>query len=378
MESNKEKTLVCITIRGSQSLEDWVITDFIDGSGVGFTNSALYLADELDEYLVENAGYSYEHKEDFVFLITGHSLGGAVAAYLTELCITQDIIPQENMFVYTFAAPRYFTNILKQYKNLFEVINKWDIVPNVGYPGSPLGTGHDGIFVEFTPYESVKFVNYLNRWFPDFILLPIDKQHNHSTETYMAQLLANPPSVGLTKFLGKSYFISVRCPVNVELYDSNDTLIAKITNNIIDESVTSDSVFCKIEGDEKYLFVQSDEEVYLKLIGNDSGTMEYSVQKLKALDEVTTEDDFVTYKDVVLENGKEFHSNITEENGSSNVTLYVVDPETQKPIKSVELDGNENNLVEEGHIWLYIVGAILIVIVIAAVVLIFRKKHKKQ
>lgn len=374
----KLKTLVAVVVRGSKSPADWVITDAIDGTGVGFTNSALYLADELDRYLVENAGYTQEHKEDFVFLITGHSLGGAVAAYLTELCIMNNIVPQENVFSYTFAAPRYFTNVFKQYKNLFEVINKWDIVPNIGYPGSPLGTGHDGVFVEFIPYNSMDFANFLNKWFPDFILFPFDKQHNHGTEIYMAQLLANPPSVGLKKGLSKSYFISVRCPVNVEFYDSDGTLLAKVVNNKVDEDITNDSVFCNVDGDEKYFFVESDKEIYVKLTGTDSGTMEYSVQSLKAVDEVVTEDDFVTYETVELEAGKIFFSEISEKNNSTDINLYVVDPETNKPIKSVGLDGTESRIAEKNHTWFFISTAVIIVVVAIIFVFIFQKRHKKQ
>ena len=45
---------------------------------------------------------------------------------------------------------------------------------------------------------------------------------------------------------------------------------------------------------EKYFFVESDKEIYVKFTGTDSGTMEYSIQKLKPVDEVVTTRDFIT------------------------------------------------------------------------------------
>lgn len=157
----------------------------------------------------------------------------------------------------------------------------------------------------------------------------------------MAFLLTRADFVETEKIAEKSYIISVRCPVDVEVYDTDDTLIAKITNNIIDDSVTNTNVFCKVEGDEKYIFVESDKEIYVRIIGTDSGVMEYGVQKLKAPDEITTDDDFTTYKTVSLEKGKEFYSDITEKKGTADISLYVVDSKTKQPIKTVELDGTE-------------------------------------
>lgn len=372
------KTLVCTTVRGSTSAEDWLISDFIDGPGSGFTSSTISLVNELTNYLVEYTDYTQESKDDFVLLITGHSLGGAVASYLTTLCISHNLVPQENVFAYTFAAPRYFTDISKQYDNLFEVINKWDIVPNLGFPGNYLGTGHDGVFVQFTPSNDDQFLEHLNKWIPVILLDNMDKINNHVSETYMAQLLSNPPSVGLKKVLRKSFFVSVRCPVNVEVYNSDGNLLSRVINNTVDESIDDNCVSCMVEGDKKYLYIETDKEIHLKLTGTSSGTMEYSVQKLKSADDVVTANDFITYETVELEEGKTFYSEISNNDDIAEVNLYVVDPETNKPVKSVGLDGKETNLAKESHIWLYIVGAVFIALIIVIIVLIFRKKHKKQ
>lgn len=376
--NGKTKKLISVTVRGSQTIfADWLCTDFVDGALNGFTYSTEFVYQALSNY-IKAQGLTSVSKEDTIFLITGHSLGGAVAAKLTTECISRGLSLQNNTYTYTFAAPRY-SNETKQnkYGNVFELISKYDVVPNLGYPGNLIGTSHYGEWKEFDTNLVSGFYNYWNMW-NSGILLVNDKINNHNITAYMAFLLTKADFVEIEKTAQKSYLISVRCPVDVELYDTDDTLIAKITNNIIDDSVTNTGVFCKVEGDEKYIFVESDKEIYVRLIGTDSGTMEYGVQKLKSLDEVTTEDNFITYKIVSLENGKEFCSYVTEKNGLANVSLYVIDPETQKPLKSVDLDGNENNLAEESHIWLYIVGAALIVVVTVIIVLIFYKKHKKR
>lgn len=374
----KPKTLVCVTVRGSISKEDWTITDPVDGVKLGFSKSASYLLDELVGYLVEYANFTQDRKEDFIFLITGHSLGGAVASYLTELCISHNLVLQDNVFAYTFAAPRYFTDISKQYKNLFEVINQWDIVPNLGYPGNFLGIGHDGVFVQFTPYDNENFANTLSKWFPDKKLNVFNKKYNHLSETYMAQLLSNPPSVGLKKIFRKSYFVSVRCPVNVEIYDSDNKLLARVVNNTVDESITDSCVSCVIEGDKKYFFIETDKEIEIKLTGTDTGTMEYSVQTLHSVDEAVSEDDFITYEKVHLEPNKTFYSKLSSNDNSAKAELYVVDPKTNEPLKSVGLDGKETNLTKENYIWMYIGGAVLIVAVIVAVIVIYQKRRKKH
>lgn len=330
----KEKTLVCITVRGSTSAEDWLCSDFIDGATAGFSASTKFLCEELLEYLTGSALVSV-NRDDMIFFITGHSLGGAVASNLTAYLIDNKVVNQENIYAYTFAPPNYFHSAIKSYDNLFEIINTDDIVPRVGF-----GT-HFGERKYFYPVAvGTKFYSYWNLW-NDGVLIPVDKVNNHLVPAYMAFLLTQADFTQIKPIAEKSYFISVRCPVDVEIYDANDTLIAKVTNNKIDESVTSDGVFCKIEGDEKYFFVESDKEIYTRLTGTDSGTMEYSVQKLTAVDEAATEDNFVTYKNVVLEKGKEFYSDITEKNGNADVSLYVVDTETKQPIKTVELDGTE-------------------------------------
>lgn len=338
--NGKTKKLIAVTIRGSQTiLGDWLFSDFRDGMYFGFSNSTVAVCKALQEYVDEHLGSV--PKEDLIFFINGHSLGAAVAGSLTTI-LSNRLTPQDNIFAYTIAAPKY-ANWGKQekYTNLFETINKYDAVPILGCPGS----SHYGVLDEFDPNQVADFYKYWNSWEND-TLKRVDFIKNHSTTAYMSYLMTKDFFINdaITPWNDKYYLISVCCPVNVEIYDTDDNLLGRVVDNVVDESVANENVLIKIEGDEKYIFVESDKEIYIKLVGTDSGTMEYSVQNLKAVDEAVTEDDIVIYKDVTLEKDKEFYSDITEKNGIADASLYVVDPETNQFIKTVELDGTEISL----------------------------------
>lgn len=337
--NGKTKKLVAVTIRGSQTIwGDFVVNDIIDGGVSGFSNSTVAIYKALQEYFAEKDLESVP-KEDLIFFINGHSLGAAVAGRLTTKIVSDERMPQDNIFTYTIAAPKYANwGKQKKFTNLFETINKYDKIPKLG----GLGSSHYGVFDEFDPNQVTDFYKYWNSW-ENGTLKRGELLKNHDTTVYMSYLMTKDFFINdaITPWNDKSYLISVCCPVNVEIYDTDDNLLGRVVDNVVDESVANENVFIKIEGDEKYIFVESDKEIYVKLVGTDSGTMEYSVQNLKAVDEIVTKDDIVTYKDVTLEKGKKFYSDITEKDGTADVSLYVVDPETNQFIKTVELDGTE-------------------------------------
>lgn len=380
--NDKEKTLISITIRGTTKFAD-IITDVADGA-IGFNSSVLFVQNGLLEYV--NKYFNSVDGDDVILWISGHSLGGAVAsslgAYINDAAsIGNDLdwntYRPENIYTYSFAPPSYttITSILKQHKNIFETINCLDFIPDLGGPKSR----HTGIIREFDPFEVRDYANYYKEYtqkdfVPYFSRFP--STDYHACLAYMAFLKSGGEPTTVRP--QKRFFLSVCCPVDVEVYDSDGKLLSRVTNNICDENITSDNVICIINGDKKYFVISTDDKYQVKFTGTDNGTMEYSVQKLRSADEIITEEDFITYETVELENGKTFYSEIPSNDDIAEVTLYVVDPETNEPVKSVELDGKETNLTGKGYIWLYIVGAVLIVGVTVILVLISYKKHKKH
>lgn len=70
--------------------------------------------------------------------------------------------------------------------------------------------------------------------------------------------------------------VSQKCPVDVYVYDMNGNLCGQIVNNVVDESF--DEILMAVDGDEKYCYlIGADYKV--KMVGNGSGTMEYSVEE---------------------------------------------------------------------------------------------------
>lgn len=374
---DQEKDLISITIRGttvdSSNLND-LATDILGGT-VGFIPPVQEVNDGFSNYWTKY--FSYSNKDNVILWISGHSLGGAVSSSLGAKINDQGLFKSDNIFTYSFAPPSYISHasIIKQYKNIFEVINDLDPVPDLGGPMSK----HSGVTRIFDPFKAYDYANYYKEYtqkefVPYFSRFP--SFDYHACLAYMAFLKSGGAPTSLSR--KNRYFISICCPVDVEVYDSDGKLLSRVTNNVCDENVTSDNVICIINGDKKYFIISTDAECQMKLTSTGSGTMEYSVQKLKSADDVVTADDFITYETVELEDGKMFYSEISNNDDIAEVNLYVVDSETNKPVKSVGLDGKETNLVKESHIWLYIVGSVIVVTMIVIFMIILRKKHKKQ
>lgn len=334
------KELISITVRGTTTFED-IINDIYDGAQ-GFVASKDFVLDGFNNYLEFTYGSKLK-KENVILFISGHSLGGATASSLATNLNDSGRFDSENIFTYTFAPPSYLpntTNVLKKYGNIFEILDYNDPITHLGGPLSR----HAGATRRFSPDLVKNFPLYYEKCsgkkLP--IINPFDY---HACTTYMAFLLSDggTPTVTLPYV---RYLVSVRCPVDVEIYDNNGILLARVTDNMLDESVTSDKVYCKIEGDKKFFFIDSDNEVNVKLVGTDTGEMEYTVQCLADVDEPITESDIIAHKNVVLEKGKVFYSEITEQDDETDVTLYVIDPDTDKPIKTVDTDGTEKDIDE--------------------------------
>ena len=71
---------------------------------------------------------------DYSIVVTGHSLGGAVANIFTGEILGQ--IAKSNVMCYTFASPKVCsteTALKRNAYNIFNIINTKDIVPDVGY-----------------------------------------------------------------------------------------------------------------------------------------------------------------------------------------------------------------------------------------------------
>jgi len=145
-----------------------------------------------------------------------------------------------------------------------------------------------------------------------------------------------PLKNGFGSFDAAIKVFSVKCPVDVAVYDSQGNLVASIVNNIA--SVPSDTVYPYVLGDVKQIFVFDDETYTIKLTATGEGFMNLTVQQYDSLT-----DEFVlekNYKEVALIGGKQMQSEIHTDTEISDVQLTVLDDQGN-PVATVREDGTE-------------------------------------
>lgn len=153
----------------------------------------------------------------------------------------------------------------------------------------------------------------------------------------------------------KYRIVHVNCPVDIEVYDSDNNLIASIVN---DESqrITDSSIYAGLdENGQKTIYLLADEEYTIKITAADNGEMTYSVQEFDRNESSVTR--VVNYYEIKIQKGDTLTGIIeilTEEN-NANYTLIGNDNEEIEPSEvfnninevesyevSVEITGNGN------------------------------------
>ena len=125
--------------------------------------------------------------------------------------------------------------------------------------------------------------------------------HAHMAQTYAAFI--DSMTEEQIKKTRKSYLNTVNCPVDIEVYEkSTGELVGKITNNVIDETVAAkeNAIVMGVDGDSKSFWLPSNEDYEVKLIGNDEGTMDYTVANV---DPDLGETERVNFFDVEITDG---------------------------------------------------------------------------
>lgn len=88
------------------------------------------------------------------------------------------------------------------------------------------------------------------------------------------KLFKNMYNIGL----GKYKLISIFCPVDVVITDSDGNVIGSIVDNKVE--ITSDDVQMSVDGDKKYCRISLFDDFNVQLTGSDSGTMDYIVEEV--------------------------------------------------------------------------------------------------
>ena len=152
----------------------------------------------------------------------------------------------------------------------------------------------------------------------------LDFARAHLAETYCAYMNAlTEKEITAEK---KGFCGSVNCPVDVEIVEKTSSeVVGRIVNNVVDEEVSAkeNSVVMVVNGDEKSFWLPSDGDYEVKLIGNDSGTMDYT---LATIDSDAGEQERSNFFDVELTDGLTYTSDVGNEDFSlQNYTLTCED-----------------------------------------------------
>ena len=121
--------LVAVSFRSNNYFNEWANNFELGSTGnhQGFERTSMIAFNDLDNYLKNN---NYNNQNTKVW-ITGYSRGGALANMLASEIMTSKslLIKEENLFVYTFEAPRAFSKANAiNFPNVHNIINSADIV----------------------------------------------------------------------------------------------------------------------------------------------------------------------------------------------------------------------------------------------------------
>ena len=341
--NGEPKNLIVVAVRGSYDTDEW-ISNFgvgnewynivgINGGGyhVGFTFGWVALWNALHEYIWDNhlIGVTREN----LFLVTGHSRGGAIANLLA-VTLNHDpnydfMSSSTNVFAYTFASPNVSnspSSVRRRENNIFNIINTRDIVTSVPPFLAGRAAGRYGIDLTFT--EGVRR-NILA---------------NHCMENlYLTWMLSNPannfinPPANHNNMAARAAPIRLHTfnsPVDIRAYDGRGYLIGEITNNIARNTEQGNALVFVSDG-VKHLIAQPDDELTIKMHATGYGLLTYTIEIIDMFYDtpaITT-----TFENVALYPGREFVSEI--ESDTANIRLLVFgDGEF---VGAIESDGTE-------------------------------------
>ena len=126
--------------------------------------------------------------------------------------------------------------------------------------------------------------------------------NQHYPEVYIAWVFSSDEG---TIYSQRNYKTAViDCPVDVYVYDSSNNLVA----SIVDNEIVKEEINVAIFGDQKRVYL-SDDSFSIKLVGNDTGTMDYSIEERDADGYMTRR---VSIYDLPLENGTVYTGSIND------------------------------------------------------------------
>ena len=359
------RTLVVVDIRGSSTTQDWrtdIGTAFNPewgsfDAGMEIVLKSLYHGTGDTENCTKCNGGGCEYCKGYIpfnnisnpiFLVTGHSLGAAVANLLAEHLISCDNTNHcpgsrkiEDIYAYTFATPKTVKNKPgKDYKNIFNILNNNDIVPLIPTNLLALNWADNGWTRHGSDFRITMPMDVDLWWLKPFDTallgfgghamytyshwlekLPgmLNKKAEDITAEDLKSISDEREAVGLLPRLFK-----VKCPVDVTLKDSAGNIVAyeSARENAVYPEIAESGITSWISKDnEKVFFLPFGcEDVTAEIEAYDYGTMNVALETIGAGDQLES----MTYSNVSLYPGKDFEIQIDENSVPNESRLMAV------------------------------------------------------
>ncbi len=174
--------------------------------------------------------------------------------------------------------------------------------------------------------------------------------HAHTPETYLSWAM----EIESEEDYADAYkSISVKCPVNVYVWNEAGDLVAKIENDIVDETIMATGLAAFVdENGLKTVDIPNDGTYRVEIVATDEGEMDYIVDELNAAGSVTKRSSFL---DIPLQAEQTFTGRVAEgsDNEPDSYALATQDKETEltasyaggsakKALISISVDGDGN------------------------------------
>lgn len=144
--------------------------------------------------------------------------------------------------------------------------------------------------------------------------------------------------------------ISIKCPVDVKIYDNDGNLCGVVKDNVVDS--TYDDIFVNVVGDQKNIYLVGDDYSF-EMTGTDDGSMDYVVREFDDEGNTTRE---ITYEKIELSDGCKYYSYVPEAVNHSNTLFDLTDNKGNVilPTKGADTDsiiGNTGGKCGENVYW---------------------------
>jgi len=395
--------LIIVAIRGTYDgrlIRDWLsnlqlIGDplFAESYHFGFRMSQLNLYSNLQNYLgFLNSHGVHLYRERTIFLITGHSRGGAVANILGAQLNRETVLAlSENIYTYTFASPRVIASgNLDWHDNIFNIINQRDWqTPNV-----PPWMSRYGTDLLFTSPAILWCDTHVREFYPPctidctFNLRHIDEPqdiynaHNMKAthfrwmQNHAARDFVNHPSQALEMLIEQGILEAmprlhtINSPVDIRVYNSQGYLVADITNNVAN-NIDYSNILAFVVDSSKYLIIPPDNYYTIKLLATDDGILTYTIEIINMLTGTNMATN--SFENVALHTDREF---IVETTGNFANRLFTVADGV--PVSEVISDGTEIHLSQTSTNWFIRIGIGVssIAVIVSVVFFLLSRKRK--